>query len=338
MMLNFDAARFLKIETAAVALAPAIHAAIGTCLQAGARNIFFLGTGGAAILMQPAALLLQRRSSFPAFMEIAAEFVAGGHQALGPHSIMVIPSLSGTTKESVETLAFCKARSATVIALVGHKDTPLGQQADHVLVNFAEDDTSSESFYLQSLFIALSVMAHRDEISNYDRTIAELASLPQHLLAAKQAFEPEAERLATAFAAEPYHIITAAGGSWAQAWYYGMCILEEMQWIRTRPVHAADFFHGTLELVEKGVSVIIFHGEDAYRPLTGRVEKFARQYTDKVTVLNTADFAMAGISLETRALISPVILATLLERLSAHLEVRRNHPLTNRRYYKKVSY
>jgi hypothetical protein len=23
-----------------------------------------------------------------------------------------------------------------------------------------------------------------------------------------------------------------------------------MQWIRTRPVHAADFFHGTLELVE----------------------------------------------------------------------------------------
>ncbi len=41
-----------------------------------------------------------------------------------------------------------------------------------------------------------------------------------------------------------------------------MCILEEMQWIRTRPVHASDFFHGTLELVEKGVSVILFKGED----------------------------------------------------------------------------
>ena len=93
-----------------------------------------------------------------------------------------------------------------------------------------------------------------------------------------------------------------------------MCILEEMQWIRTRPVHAADFFHGTLELVEKGVSVVIFKGEDAYRPLTERVENFARQYTDKVTVLDTADFAMPGISPETRALISPVILATILER------------------------
>ena len=58
-----------------------------------------------------------------------------------------------------------------------------------------------------------------------------------------------------------------------------MCILEEMQWIRTRPVHASDFFHGTLELVEKGVSVLLLKGEDAYRPLAERVERFAPAYT-----------------------------------------------------------
>jgi fructoselysine-6-phosphate deglycase len=337
-MLNFDIDRFLRIESGAIALAPAIHDAIGKCLQNGAKNIFFLGTGGAAILMQPASLLLQRGSTFPAYMEIAAEFVAGGHQALGRNSIVVIPSLSGTTKESVATLDYCKDKGATIIALVGQKDTPLGQKADHVLVNFAEDDTSSESFYLQSLLIALSVMAHRGEFADYAKTVAELSTLPKHLVAAKQQFEPEAEKIASAFSSEPYHIITAAGGSWAQAWYYGMCILEEMQWIRTRPVHAADFFHGTLELVEKGVSVVIFHGEDVYRPLTTRVENFARQYTDKVTVLDTASFEMPGVSSETRALISPVILATILERLSAHLEAKRNHPLTTRRYYKKVAY
>lgn len=337
-MLNFDAERFVKIESGALALAAPIHAAIGQALAGGATNIFFLGTGGAAILMQPAALLMQRRSGFPAFMEIAAELVAGGHHALGKHSIVVIPSLSGTTKESVATLDYCKARGATVITLVGHKDTPLGQQADHAFVNFAEDDTSSESFYLQSLLIALSVMAHRGEFTDYEKTVAELATLPGHLLAAKQAFEPEARRIAEAFRTEPYHIITAAGGSWAEAWYYGMCILEEMQWIRTRPVHAADFFHGTLELVETGVSVVILKGEDAYRPLTDRVEKFARDHTDKVTVLDAAAFAMPGVSPDTRALVSPVILATILERLSAHLEVKRNHPLTTRRYYKKVSY
>jgi fructoselysine-6-phosphate deglycase len=337
-MMNFDIDRFLRIEAGALALQPAIHGAIGDLIARGASNVFFLGTGGAAILMQPAALLLQRRSGFPAFMDIAAELVIAGHHALGKGSIVVIPSLSGTTKESVATLEFCRDKGASIITLVGHKDTPLGQKADHAFVNFAEDDTSSESFYLQSLLIALSIMAHRGEIADHERTVAELSTLPRHLLAAKQSFEPEAERLAAAFTDEPYHIITAAGGSWAEAWYFGMCILEEMQWIRTRPVHAADFFHGTLELVEKGVSVMILKGEDAYRPLTERVENFARQYTDKVTVLDAAAFEMPGISQETRALISPVILATILERLSAHLAVKRNHPLTTRRYYKKVSY
>jgi fructoselysine-6-phosphate deglycase len=125
---------------------------------------------------------------------------------------------------------------------------------------------------------------------------------------------------------------------WAEAYYYGMCILEEMQWIRTRPVHAADFFHGTLELVEQGVSVFVFKGEDASRPLSDRVEAFAKRYTDKVRVLDAAAAKLPGISAETRGLISPVILATLLERLSAHLEVLRNHPLTTRRYYKRVEY
>jgi len=119
-MLNFDTDRFLKIESGAVALAGPIHAAIGAALANGAKNIFFLGTGGAAILMQPAALLLQRRSGFPCFIEIAAELVIAGHHALGPRSIVVIPSLSGTTKESVATLEFCKAKGATVISLVGH--------------------------------------------------------------------------------------------------------------------------------------------------------------------------------------------------------------------------
>jgi fructoselysine-6-phosphate deglycase len=39
-----------------------------------------------------------------------------------------------------------------------------------------------------------------------------------------------------------------------------------------------------------------------------------------------------------RALVSPVVIATVLERLSAHLEVLRDHPLTTRRYYRRIAY
>ena len=55
-------------------------------------------------------------------------------------------------------------------------------------------------------------------------------------------------------------------------------------------------------------------------------------------VLDTAELQLPGVGPEVRELISPVLLATVLERVSAHLEVKRDHPLTTRRYYKRVAY
>ncbi|ASY65280.1 Glucosamine--fructose-6-phosphate aminotransferase [isomerizing] (plasmid) [Sinorhizobium sojae CCBAU 05684] len=337
-MLNFDEQRFLRIQSGAIALRARLDEVIGSCLRNGAENIFFLGTGGAAILMQPAAQLLQRMSRFPAFVDLPAELVITGSANLTDKSIVVIPSLSGTTKESVALLEKVKEIDATVLTLVGHENTPLGKGGDHAFVNFAEDDTSCESFYLQSLFIALSIMRHRGEIANYEQIVNELEGLPQLLLEVKRSYEEKAEGFARILAGSDYHIVTGAGNVWPEAFYYGMCILEEMQWIRTRPVHASDFFHGTLELVERGVSVILFKGEDKLRQLADRVQNFAPNYTEKLTVLDTADFTLPGISPEVRGLVSPIVLATVLERISAHLEVMRNHPLTTRRYYKRVAY
>jgi fructoselysine-6-phosphate deglycase len=168
--------------------------------------------------------------------------------------------------------------------------------------------------------------------------LQELQALPPLLLEVKRGFEGRAEELADQIQDEPYHIITGAGSTWPEAFYYGMCILEEMQWIRTRPVHASDFFHGTLELVERDTSVIVLKGEDASRPLAERVERFAAAYTDKLSVFDSASFPLPGISDGVRALVSPVVLATVLERVSAHLEVKRDHPLTTRRYYRRVAY
>ena len=337
-MLNFDAERFLGIQKGAVALGPEIRAATQRYVAESIDSVFFLGTGGAAILMYPAASFLASYSRLKVFTDRSAELVLTDHRSLGPKSLVIIPSLSGTTKESIAALEFCRARGARVITLIGHADTPLGKQADRAFVNFAEDDTSSESFYIQGLLIALSLLEHRGE-ANLQRTLApSFAQLPQALLAAKSGFEVRAQTLAAKFKDEPYHIITGAGSAWPEAFYYGMCILEEMQWIRTRPVHASDFFHGTLELVEKGVSVILFKSEDEFRLLGDRVEQFARQYTDKLTVLDPREANLPDIPPALRALLSPVILATQLERLSAHLEQLRNHPLTTRRYYKRIAY
>lgn len=337
-MFNFDAPRYLKIQKGAVALAPQIDAAISAALVGGAQNLFFLGTGGVAYLMEPAIQLLWRNSSLPVFRDYPAELLVCPNANLTSRSIVVMPSLSGTTKESVAMLARLQEIGAQVITLIGHADTPLGHGGKPALVNFAADDTSSESFYIQALLVALSVMKARGEIRDYDAVLAEMQGLPQALLATKQNFEAKADHFARIIAGADYHMFTASGNMWPAANYYATCILEEMQWIRTRPVHAADFFHGPLELIEKSVSLILLRGEDDSGVVSDRVASFAPQYTDHFTVLNTADFVPASVSPRLRALLGPAFMAAMLERLSAHLEVMRNHPLVTRRYYKRVAY
>jgi fructoselysine-6-phosphate deglycase len=337
-MLNFDEASFIDIQSGALSIADEARSLLRKLLAEGVERLYFMGTGGVQLLTLPAIELAQRLSTFPVSAHYPAQVVIDPPAGLDRKALVVIPSLSGTTKESVQLLGFLKQRGVRTLTLTGHANTPLAQEADFTFTNFAEDNTSSESFYLQTLLIVLALLAARGEYKDLDGTVAELRRLPKLLADAKAAFENSAAKLAATIKDETYHIFTGAGSAWPEAHYYGMCILEEMQWIRTRPVHAADFFHGTLELVEPGVSIFLFKGEDASRPLADRVEKFAHRYTDRVHVLDAASVKLPGISPEVRKLISPILLATLLERLSAHLEVLRNHPLTTRRYYKRVEY
>jgi len=337
-MLNFDKNRFIRIQTGAVSIAGEVRTLVRKLLSDGVERLYFMGTGGVQLLTLPAVELAQRHSLFPVSAPYPAQVVIDPPAGLDRKALVVIPSRSGTTRESVRLLPYLKQRGVQTISLTGHADTPLAQEADHNFTNFTEDDTSSESFYLQTLLIILALLAERGEFGDFDAIVAELQRLPRLLVDAKAAFENTAAKLAETISDDTYHIFTGAGSVWPEAYYYGMCILEEMQWIRTRPVHAGDFFHGTLELVEQGVSVFVFKGEDAYRPLSDRVENFAKRYSDRVRVLDAASVELPGISPQVRSLISPILLATLLERLSAHLEVLRNHPLSTRRYYKRVEY
>lgn len=335
-MFNFDPERYLRIQKGALSLKGELDAAIDSMSEI--KNVFFVGTGGAAILMYPAEYILKTYSTLPVFTEISSELMLMDHQHLDQHSLVILPSLSGTTKETVEAAQFAREKGATTISLVGHADTPLAKLTDYTFVNFAEDDTSCESFYIQSYLIAFRLMYKRKEFPQYHQYIEEMELLPNALLRVKEAAEQRASAFAQNHKRTSYHILSGAGVDWGQAYYYGMCILEEMQWIKTRPVHASDFFHGTLELVEEDTSIILLKSENHTRPLTERVERFAEHYSREVTVFDTKDYPLEGISEELRSIISPIVLASLLERVSCHLEAQRNHPLTTRRYYKKVPF
>ena len=82
-MLNFDEARFLRIQAGAVERAAELAGPLDKCLADGAQNLFFLGSGGAGILMQPAARLLAAQSQFPSVVAMPAELIALGSRHFG---------------------------------------------------------------------------------------------------------------------------------------------------------------------------------------------------------------------------------------------------------------
>ncbi|MEQ8964970.1 MAG: SIS domain-containing protein [Azospirillaceae bacterium] len=337
-MTGFDEARYITLMSGAVDQAGEIGKAVSGAVSDGCDTVMFLGTGGAGYLMEPARQLLARQSTIAAVRESPAEIVLTGSTRLGPRTLVVLPSLSGTTDETQAALAAARAAGARTLALTGAADSPVAKGADHVFVNPAADDTSSESFYIQSLSVALSAMQANGDVPDSDDIRAEMPALPAALLDAKRAFAADAAEIARTIAGSDWHIFTGAGPVWFEALYFATCILEEMQWIRTRPVHASDFFHGTLELVETGVSVVVLAGEDSCRPLAQRVADFVPRHGGSLTFVDTATQTLPGLSPRLRELMGPAVLAAMLQCVAEELAGRRDHPLTTRRYYRRVAY
>ena len=176
-MLNFDKDRFVNIQRGAVAIAEDVRVLMRKLLDDGLERVFFMGTGGVQFLTQPAIALARASTVFPVSAAFPAQVILEAPAGLDERALVILPSLSGTTKESVQLLSFLKERGVKTLSLTGHKNTPLGSDADYNFTNFAEDDTSSESFYLQTLLIVLSLLAERGEYTDFDETVAELKQL-----------------------------------------------------------------------------------------------------------------------------------------------------------------
>ena len=337
-MLNFSREKYLKVTGGAAGLRDEIERVADSVYEKGFKNIFLIGSGGAVATFYPFEYMINSTSTIPAYAEIAAEFVLQNHKQFTDESLVILSSLSGTTSETVAAAKYCRDRGATTIGITGEYHKPLADTVDFPLVNFAENDFASDSNQLILYLLIFKLMNKNGDFPEYEEFAAQLETLPEKLIEAKEQFEDRAEAFATCFKDEPYHMVVGSGTTWGRAYSYAMCVLEEMQWIKTKSIHAAEFFHGTLELVEEDTSVLLLKGEDATRPLMDRVERFAEQYTKKLTVIDTRDYQLEGISTEFREYLSPIITSTLLQRLSVHLEDKRNHSLEIRRYYRTVAY
>lgn len=332
-MVSFDEQKLLAASERIYSRRGEIEAMADDACSRGISNILLSSSGGSQAMLDPFSYLIDAYSSLPVRSVLSAELVLTGCNMLGSNTLAIMSSKSGDTPETAAAARWLKEQGCSIFSIVGKSGSPLEELSDWCFVY--EDGRPQELVAYLFLGRVLQRLGH---FSRYDAFADELSSLGSALNSVRRQFDDRAIEYCRLYHGEPYHIWVASGDLWPVCYSYAMCVLEESQWIRTKSVQSPEFFHGTFELLEPGVPLTLLMGEGPTRPLDERVERFARSYTDKLTVVDAASFDLPGISDEFRPLLGPVVMNAALQRISKNMEHETDHSLDYRRYYRKVEY
>lgn len=334
-MIDFDEKKIIEKYEKLYSLIGDFEAIADAVCEKGFDNILFTSAGGSLAALEPYSYIMKSMSKIPTFCEIPAEVMCTGNPMISDKTVAILTSKSGDTKETVAVAKYLKEKGVTTISFAGAEDSPLKAATDYS-VCYGE----GEPHDLCPLFVVAKIMANKGEFPKYDQFIAEMKNFGNALVKVGIAAEDYGMKYAKLFEEKDldYQMWISSGSTWGITYSMAMCVLEECQWLRTKSINSAEFFHGTIELVEKGVLVCVGRGEGATRPLEDRVINFVKKHTDKLFIFDTKDYEIEGLSDEFRPLVSPIVLWAIYGRAYHNLAEIRKHTLDIRRYYRRLEY
>ncbi len=317
-----------------------IEALADRIVGAGLKNVFLTGSGGGLLTHTPVQYLLERgTAAFPTFAYSANELIYREPAALGPGSLVLVASNTGTTPEVVEVATFARARGATVVSYTKLADSPLAQASDEAFT-YGDDSGIGDPKQLAESLTVLAILRATGDLAPdaYDAHVRALQALPDALIDAVREGEDLNHQIADALKDAPIIYVLGSGPNVGVAYCLSMCYLQEMQWIHAAHFDAAEFLHGAMEVVTDETAVILYLGEEATRPIDERAKRFLDQYTKNAWYVDARDFTLPGIEPAMRPFVSTHVLFAMQSRLAEHFEAVRGHDLKTRRYMFKVEY
>jgi fructoselysine-6-phosphate deglycase len=331
-LLKFDEQKTLDNINGALALRPQIEGIVDRICRSGYDAIFFLGIGGTYASSLQVENYVTQRGTMLVFAENAAAYITRGNPRITSASVVVISSVTGNTDEVVTAVKTLKKQGTQVFGFINEPDSPLAASVDY-LVTFAGQEQ------IKFLLTANRFLYNKGDFADYDDFNR---NMEENLAAALVETEKQADDFGKKFAEDHHddalHYFTGSGIQWGGIYSYAMCFWEEMHWLRTKSIHAGEFFHGTLEVIDRDTPVTVFLGEDKERPLAERAAAFIPRVSARSTIIDTRDYPLPGIAPEYRWLISHLAMRAVTSRIDAYTERLNRHPMEIRRYYRKLTY
>ena len=334
-MLKFNEQQQIDDIQGALELRPQVEKIVDEVWEKGYDNIFYLGIGGTYASAMQAVTYINGRSDLPVYVQHAAEYYTTGNRRLTKDSLVILSSVTGTTEEVVKAVDMIQEVGATLLGFIDTAGTKLAESCDHV-ITYPNPGTEQIKFFM----VADRLMNKNGDFPDYEEYYEELEN---HLAKGLVEAEKQAEDFGRAFAEkhrhDDMHYFIGAGNQWGAVYSYAMCYWEEQSWLRSKSIHAAEFLHGTLEIVDETTPVTLFLGEDEQRPLAERVKNLLPRICGNYTFIDSKDYPIKGISEKNRGRVLPhLLMHCVTQRIDAHVEKLNCHPLDIRRYYRQFDY
>ncbi len=309
-------------------------------------NLFLVACGGSLAVMMAGKYFADRHSATLACdIYNADEFACRDPARLGPDTLVILCSQTGSTKETVRAAWHARARGATTIAMTLEPRSPLAEAVDYVVGYQAAYTTgkpidSAYSNYGVLYMLLAGLFDTREQLDLTDDLLASLGQLQPAIDRAHETYADRFEAFAPRFAPRKAIYTLASGASYGAAYSYAICVLMEMQWYDSHAIHANEFFHGPFEVVDEETGFIVMLGLDETRRLTERARDFLLRFgsRDNILVLDAAELDLTGMVDRMKPYLVPLIFFDTLWRFAYRLADLRDQPmLEGRRYMKKLT-
>lgn len=335
-MRNFDEAKYLSAGKAIIDTIPEFEAIGEAIKDKQYTKIIVPVIGGTWARWYPVTKVMKDLTHLPVYLENAANFCVSPNKGIDEKTLILTASNSGNTKEIVAAAKLGMSKGATVVSVGDYKECVLKENSNFYV---GVPMSYGENMYLVFFMVALTILAKRGEFAEYPVWIEQMKKLHTELVKAKEKFDESAAQIAKKLTKADYMVLVSSGMLEKISYWYALCVLEECQWLHANSVSSADFFHGTLELMEDGLPVLLIKGVDEYRALDERVERFVEKTSDSLIVLDTADYKLDSLDQRFASMYSLFVAASLLsDRLEVHLELNSGHSMSFRRYYRQFEY
>ena len=318
---------------------------IGTLMNI--KNIYFVGCGGSLGALYPAKTFVERESQVLRSAWINSnEFVHSTPKDFGENSIICLACHKGNTPETIKAARLGKEKGAAVIILTWLEESEIIEFGDYIIhytFDASPDHLAGDIDYAGektqcALLVAVELVAQTEGYANYDKFYEALGMISNIIRNARTHVAARAEAFAEEYQNDSVIYTMGSGAAYGAAYMESICIFMEMQWLDSSSIHTGEFFHGPFEVTDANRPFMIQISEGSTRELDERALTFLKTYAKRIEVLDAKELGLSTIDASVVDYFNHALFNNVYPIYNHALAVKREHPLTTRRYMWKVEY